>query len=158
MDLICLILASLLSASGTDYTDEKYLLWESKQGNTHCQGGFSYSNGNLTVPRSGIYNIFLQITYHCNDHQVVLLKHTVHSVSDAYDIDSPLLSAEETVSHDPSGWSKSIYTSGSYYLKANSVLRVASTHLKHISKNEKLVFFGVHLLSDQPEVDVSSIP
>ncbi|CAB1415263.1 unnamed protein product [Pleuronectes platessa] len=41
----------------------KCLKWESDLGLAHCHGGFNYDDGNLVVPRDGIYRVFLQITY-----------------------------------------------------------------------------------------------
>lgn len=152
MDLTNLILAPLLLPSvpsgNKTHNEGEYLPWETALGIAHCHGGFSYSSGNLTVPRKGRYRIFLQITYssECQDEDIHL-KYTVSSVSESYSSDTPLLSAQETVSSCTSHWNKSVYTAGSFNLEANTILHVTSSYRELISKKENQVFFGAYLLS-----------
>ncbi|KAK2837083.1 hypothetical protein Q5P01_014295 [Channa striata] len=128
-------------------TTKKYLPWESGLGHAYCQGGFSYSDGSLVVPRTGVYRIFLQITYMndtCKDD--VNLSHTVLMYSESYTIDVPLLTSIDTVSCSKKPWTKSLYTSGLQLLEANTRLRVESSHPHLIVSKESEGFFGAELL------------
>lgn len=139
------------SAPEGDITEGDYLEWESDSGNAFCLGGFNYSSGNLVVPRSGIYRVFLQITYESTDDLKCLgdelrLTNRVVFIRDTYDIDVPLLSSVDTVSCSMEQWSKSLYTAGLFRLEANCRLRVTSSHPELIVKKEYQVFFGAELL------------
>lgn len=128
---------------------KEFLKWESQTGNAFCHGGFSYSNGNLVVPRKGTYRVFLQITYESKSSCTDWLKmfNRVHFISDDYPELRVLLSSVDTVDCRMQQWSKTIYTSGLFHLEANSNLSVTSSHPELIVKNEELVFFGVEHLS-----------
>ncbi|XP_071337888.1 tumor necrosis factor ligand superfamily member 15 [Trachinotus anak] len=141
--------SAMLTAPRGNNTDGKYLLWESELANAYCRGGFNYSNGNLVVPREGMYRVFLQITYEgtpdpCVDE--LRLTNTVSSISDSYSEPIHLLSAVDTVSCSMKHWKKSLYTAGLFRLEANSRLHVTSVYPKLIVKAEQLVFFGAELL------------
>ena len=103
------------------------------------------------VPRDGIYRVFLQITYeikssHRCDENVLRLDNKVFRITESYNDDVPFLSAVDTVSCSMENWHKTIYTAGSFFLEANSRLRVKSTYSEHIVNHEYLVFFGAELL------------
>ncbi|TDH12385.1 hypothetical protein EPR50_G00045990 [Perca flavescens] len=143
--------SAMLTAPNGNNLDGKYLKWESNIGNAFCHGGFNYSDGNLVVPRKGLYSVFLQITYESeiqcpSDETELRLTNKVFYISDDYNEDVTLLSSVDTVSCEMGQWSKSTYTSGLFYLVANSRLRVNSTYRYLISKNEWQVFFGAVLL------------
>uniref|UniRef100_A0A3Q2ZN39 THD domain-containing protein n=1 Tax=Kryptolebias marmoratus TaxID=37003 RepID=A0A3Q2ZN39_KRYMA len=129
----------------------KYLQWESKLGKAHCGGGFIYSDGDLVVPRTGYYRVYVQIAYEsvaelCH-HNVMLLTHSVLYYSDSYPENVVLLSSVDTVRCNET-WKKSLYTSAVFHLEANGRLRVTSSQPNHIMKNEQDVFFGADLLPD----------
>lgn len=127
----------------------EYLEWESKDGYAFCHGGFNYSGGNLVVPRNGIYRVFLQITFQskrnlkCDE---LRLTNRVFIFRDTYAVDVPLLSSVDSVRCSMEPWSKSLYTAGLFFLEANSILRVKSSHPELIVKKEYQVFFGAELL------------
>ncbi|XP_040899166.1 lymphotoxin-alpha-like isoform X2 [Toxotes jaculatrix] len=139
------------SAMLTDSTNisRDYLEWESQTGNAHLHGGFNYSNGNLVVPRNGIYRVFLQITYEsksglkCDPDLSIV----VYYFADSYQKNVPLLSSVDTASCSMERWSKSIYTAGMFSLEANSRLFVKSLQPELIVNKEHLVFFGAELIS-----------
>ncbi|KAF3696274.1 Tumor necrosis factor ligand superfamily member 15 [Channa argus] len=125
----------------------RYLQWESNLGNAYCNGGFSYSNGALVVPKTGIYRVFLQMTYEINTcKDDVTLSLTVYTYSDGYKEDVRFLESTDTVSCRKKSWTKSLYTSGLIHLEANSKLRVQSLHPELIVSHEEQVFFGAQLL------------
>ncbi|XP_077571569.1 lymphotoxin-alpha-like [Stigmatopora nigra] len=143
--------SALLTAPVDKKTNGKYLLWESKKGNAYCHGGFLYSNGNLVLPSKGVYRVFLQITYESNGELdnydgVVMLVNNVFLFHDSYPKDRPLLSSVDTISSNTNQWTKSLHTSGTFILEANSTLRVTSEYVNLISSKEYLVFFGVEIL------------
>nr|XP_043873038.1 uncharacterized protein LOC122761914 isoform X2 [Solea senegalensis] len=57
---------AIIRAPCCNNTNGKYLLWEHEQGMARCLGGFHYSDGDLVVPRKGMYRVFLQITFAMN--------------------------------------------------------------------------------------------
>ncbi|KAK9523211.1 hypothetical protein VZT92_019617 [Zoarces viviparus] len=128
-----------------------YLQWESVTGNAFCQGGFIYSSGDLSVPRTGTYTVFLQITYQRRDDLecdgVLKLTNSVVFIEEAYNKDKILLSSVDWVNCSMVQWSKTLYTAGLFHLRANGRLRVKSTHPHLIVKSEHKVFFGAALLS-----------
>ncbi|XP_077457202.1 lymphotoxin-alpha-like isoform X1 [Stigmatopora argus] len=143
--------SALLTAPAGKKSNGKYLLWESKVGTAYCHGGFHYSNGNLVLPSKGIYRVFLQITYESNadlndNDGVVNLDNKVFLFHDSYPKDRPLLSSVDTISCKANHWTKSLHTSGTFELEANSTLRVTSENVNLISSKEYLVFFGVEFL------------
>uniref|UniRef100_A0A3Q4H910 THD domain-containing protein n=1 Tax=Neolamprologus brichardi TaxID=32507 RepID=A0A3Q4H910_NEOBR len=129
-----------------DNTNGQYLQWAHDIGNAYCHGGFSYSNGDLVVPRDGLYSVYLQITYSglvCPVHKKLMNK-VLHS-SEEYRNDMTLLSSIHTMSCSEDVWSKSLYTAGFFFLKAKDKLRVMSSHPDYITKAEYEVFFGAVL-------------
>lgn len=135
------MLCSLAPRGNT--TNEKYLQWEHNIGHAYCRGGFNYSNGDLVVPRDGLYSVFLQITYggECPSRMIKLINNVLHFTA-AYEKDVALLSSSHTLSCSTGGWTKSLYTAGLFFLKARERLHVTSTHPEYISKNQYEVFFG----------------
>lgn len=127
-----------------------YLQWENNIGNAHCHGGFNYSNGDLVVPRKAMYRVFLQITFiiNCEEDPKTERKvwNNVYVYSDAYEVDTTLLSSVDMVACRGHSWYKSMYTAGLFFLEANDRLRVKSSDPKLIAKNEQEVFFGAELL------------
>lgn len=139
---------AMLTAPIGDNTAGAYLKWEPDLGKAICRGGFNYSNGDLVVPRNGFYRVFLQITYgSTTDHSCKpQLSNCVLLFQESYKANVELLRSFDTVNCSMEQWSKSLYTSGVFYMEANSRLRVQSSHREHIAKNEHLVFFGAELL------------
>ncbi|XP_053276852.1 tumor necrosis factor ligand superfamily member 15 [Pleuronectes platessa] len=127
----------------------KCLKWESDLGLAHCHGGFNYDDGNLVVPRDGIYRVFLQITYQSLDLCLddLRLSSNVFFLGDSYNDSVLLLSTFDTVSCSMKQWRKSIYTSGLFELEANDRLYVTSSNQNLIVEDENLVFFGAELLA-----------
>lgn len=151
---IILILSFWSSApielSPNNTVPEGYLKWESHTGNAFCHGGFSYSNGNLVVPIKGTYRVFLQITYEITRTDWLKLFNAVYFISDHYPEYNELLSTVDTVYctvERPKVCSKTIYTSGLFFLEANTNLSVKSLHPELIVQKEELMFFGAERLS-----------
>uniref|UniRef100_A0A3Q0RTR4 THD domain-containing protein n=1 Tax=Amphilophus citrinellus TaxID=61819 RepID=A0A3Q0RTR4_AMPCI len=129
-------------------TNGKYLQWAHDIGIAYCHGGFNYSNGDLVVPRNGLYSVFLQITYQMKcPGRTIKLMNTVSHVKEEYGKDMNLLSSSHTVSCSTDGWSKSLYTAGLFFLKAKDRLHVTSSYPEYITKREYEVFFGAVFLS-----------
>lgn len=128
-----------------------YLLWEDKIGNAHVQGGFTYSNGSLTVPKEGLYRVFLQTSYEIHDKEcenVVNISDKVLLFDHRYPQNQNLLSAVDTVVCSRGVWKKSLFTSGLFKLVANVKLHATSNHPHLMLKNEHQVFFGAELVFD----------
>lgn len=143
--LVFIFYFSSLAPVGNN-TNGQYLQWAHDIGNAYCHGGFSYSNGDLVVPRDGLYSVYLQITYSglvCPVHKKLMNK-VLHS-SEEYRNDMTLLSSIHTMSCSEDVWSKSLYTAGFFFLKAKDKLRVMSSHPDYITKAEYEVFFGAVL-------------
>ncbi|XP_059193854.1 tumor necrosis factor ligand superfamily member 15-like [Centropristis striata] len=142
--------SAMLTAPTGNNTDGQNLEWESEIGHVFLHGGFSYSNGNLVVPRKGIYRVFLQITYESKDNHKCdkqeKLTNRVFYIQDNYPDEILLLSSVDTVSCSLNLWTKSLYTSGLFSLEAQDRLFVRSSHRGLIAKNEHQVFFGAELL------------
>lgn len=140
--------SAMLTAPKGNVTDADYLEWESHDGHAFCHGGFSYSSGNLVVPRNGIYRVFLQITYESTkDIQCPSsVTSTVYLFRETYNNNVRLLSSVDTVTCSMEQWSKSLYTAGLFFLETNCRLRVKSSHPDLIVKREYEVFFGAELL------------
>lgn len=138
--------AAMLTAPVGNNTNGQYLQWAHDIGNAYCHGGFRYSNGDLVVPRDGLYSVYLQITYSglvCPVYKKLMNK-VLHS-SEEYRNDMTLLSSIHTMSCSEDVWSKSLYTAGFFFLKAKDKLRVMSSHPDYITKAEYEVFFGAVL-------------
>ncbi|XP_068166744.1 lymphotoxin-alpha-like [Antennarius striatus] len=140
--------SAMLTDARSGTTGSKYLFWESRNGYAFCHGGFSYSRGDLVVPRDGVYRVFLQITYEQDDKScdTLVLVNQVLYFRDAYPDDVPLLSSMDTVSCSLGHWTKSLYASGLFKLDANSSLRVTSSAPGLIIRSQHQVFFGAELL------------
>ncbi|XP_028271179.1 lymphotoxin-alpha-like [Parambassis ranga] len=143
--------SAMLTAGNNSYLmASDYLQWESVIGNVHCHGGFNYSNGDLVVPRKGMYRVFLQITFiiECKEDSKTERKvwNNVYVYSDAYEADTILLSSVDMVACRGHLWYKSMYTAGLFSLDANDRLRVKSSDPKLIARNEHEVLFGAELL------------
>lgn len=110
-----------------------------------------YTDGDLVVPRTGFYRVYVQITYENLSEEcpgdVMVLTHSVYFYQDGYQEYVQLLKAVDTVRCDTQ-WQKSIYSSAVFHLNANDRLRVKSTQPKNIMKNEHEAFFGAELLPD----------
>lgn len=101
------------------------------------------------VPRNGIYRVFLQITFESKNNlkcDELRLTNRVFFFRDTYADDVPFLSSVDSVRCSMEPWSKSLYTAGLFFLEANSILRVKSSHPELIVKKEYQVFFGAELL------------
>ncbi|XP_008293211.1 tumor necrosis factor [Stegastes partitus] len=145
--------SAMLTAPRGGATDGEYLQWESVIPHAFCQGGFSYSNGSLVVPRSGYYRVFVQVTYESNGEQCpkpqMMLNNKVLYVPYSYNKNVTLLTSDDVVRCSTELWRKSLHTFGLFFLEANGRLRVTSTYPKFIARNEYQVFFGAELLSSQ---------
>ncbi|XP_061837133.1 lymphotoxin-alpha-like [Nerophis lumbriciformis] len=143
--------SALLTAPEGNRTDGQYLRWGTEHHNAHLHGGFSYSDGSLVVPRTGLYRVFLQVTYWIPDDFKydtcpLRLENIVYIFRTSYKEDMPLLSTKHTLSCSTKNWYETVYTAASFELDAQSKLRVTST-LKHlISADATSVFFGAELL------------
>ncbi|XP_047447206.1 tumor necrosis factor-like [Mugil cephalus] len=141
--------SAMLTAPRGNNTNGEYLQWDNNTGHAHCSGGFRCDQGDLVVPRKGLYRVFLQITYEfgdetCEESQLKLNSKVILYASN-YRREVPILSAIDTV-QCKHGLSKSLYTSGLFSLGTNDRLRVRSSYRKYIAKNEYQVFFGAELL------------
>lgn len=141
-----------LSASNISNPHRKYLLWESKQGHVHCNGGFFYSDGDLVVPTQGYYRVYVQLTFEgeaesCKSEEMLLLTYSVFYYHDSYPSEQLLLTAVDTTTC-PKKWKKSLYSSSVFFLEAKSRLCVASSLSNHVLKNENETFFGADRLPD----------
>ncbi|XP_054467242.1 lymphotoxin-alpha-like [Anoplopoma fimbria] len=142
--------SAMLTVPEGNISNGEYLQWESDDGNAFCHGGFKYSSGNLVVPTSGIYRVFLQITYESKKDLVCVdglrLTNSVSRIQESYNKSVTFLSSVDSVSCNMEQWSKTLYTAGLFYLEANGRLRVTSSHLNLIVRSEHKVFFGAELL------------
>uniref|UniRef100_A0A3Q2Q2C0 Lymphotoxin-alpha-like n=1 Tax=Fundulus heteroclitus TaxID=8078 RepID=A0A3Q2Q2C0_FUNHE len=143
--------SAMLTVLSHNNTFGKYLLWEDKLGQAYIEGGFSYSNGSLVVPRKGLYRVFLQLTFRiqsgeCSKNEVLTLSNSVNVFKNSYPIDHLLLSTVDTVVCGHRSWEKSLFTSGLFKLDAKDKLRVTSTHPSYLDRKEQTVFFGAELI------------
>ncbi|KAM7416874.1 hypothetical protein PAMA_018786 [Pampus argenteus] len=146
--------SAMLTAVGPNITrtNVSHLEWDHHLGNAYTQGGFNYSGGVLVVPRDGIYNVYVQITYEgestrCRENGIKLITN-VFVFHDSYPKNKLLLSSFDTVSCSLKHWIKSLHTDGSFELKANSKLWVSSSHSEFIvTTTQSSTFFGVDLMS-----------
>ncbi|XP_041643974.1 lymphotoxin-alpha [Cheilinus undulatus] len=144
--------SAMLTAPEGNTNDGVYLKWESRRGHAYCRGGFNYSSGSLVVPRSGVYRVFLQITFEsrnveCPRDGVLRLINIVQLSRDNYPKNLSLLSSVDTVVCSLESWSKSVYTAGLFSLEANWKLLVKSSQPELIARSEDQVFFGAELVS-----------
>lgn len=133
--------------------------WQDAHGNAHRRGGMSYDSGNLRVPSTGLYRLYLQITFTfehdnsninnsgmCDDDGLLYLKITVERRSSSYNGFRPLLVSEDTMRCDQD-WTRSMFTSGSFELDAQTQLRVTIQHRQLVKSQDTLSFFGAELIS-----------
>ncbi|XP_061880184.1 lymphotoxin-alpha-like [Entelurus aequoreus] len=143
--------SALLTAPEGIATDGQYLRWGTEHHNAHLHGGFSYSDGSLVVPRTGLYRVFLQVTYWIPDDFKydtcpLRLENIVYIFRTSYKADMPLLSTKRTLACSTKNWYETVYTAASFELDARSKLRVTSTLEHLISTDATSVFFGAELL------------
>ncbi|KAG7461455.1 lymphotoxin-alpha-like [Solea senegalensis] len=147
---------AIIRAPCCNNTNGKYLLWEHEQGMARCLGGFHYSDGDLVVPRKGMYRVFLQITFasktKCSGE--LPLKIIVFALMESYNEDIHLLSSVDTVNCNMTQWKKSLHTTGIVYLEAKSRLRVKSSYPELIISDENFVFFGAELVTELPDSEI----
>ncbi|CAN9512781.1 unnamed protein product [Ophioblennius macclurei] len=141
--------SAMLTAPRMKKIDGNRLNWEIKVG-AICRGGFGCYDSGLVTPRSGIYRIFLQITWRnektCPE-AVLNLSSVVLEFSDAYPKDMEVLSMVDTVScRNP--WTKSLFASRLVKLHANSRLHVNATFPQMISEDDNQVYFGAEFIDD----------
>ncbi|XP_018588392.2 tumor necrosis factor ligand superfamily member 15-like isoform X1 [Scleropages formosus] len=116
--------------------------------------GFKYKEGELIVPQSGKYHVYLQITfrkpesYNCSEGDLFIpLRPEVRVWQDSYPEYVPLMSASDYLSCKEI-FEKSIYTAGMYDLEKNSKLQVwygADKELA-VQTDEQKIFFGAFLV------------
>ncbi|XP_069022147.1 lymphotoxin-alpha-like [Embiotoca jacksoni] len=145
--------SAFLTAPVGDKSNGTVLLWSDSVDHAMCKGGFEYNNGRLTVPKTGLYRVFLQITYNrlntgCPDTTHVLYNELLHEPR-SHSGKKILVKTVETMSvnkNEP--WRKSIYTSGIFSLDVSDELYVIANHPECITSEQHEVFFGVELLPD----------
>lgn len=142
--------SAFLTAPKKGTNNGEYLAWETNLGIAHNRG-FRYSGGNLTVLTDGFYSIAPQITFINKEgtcDQNLMLNMTVYYFTEQYPMFEPLLATYDTMCCTV-GCMKSLFTSGIFFLRANTILRIKAVHPRHVTQrlSENEVFFGVHRLS-----------
>uniref|UniRef100_A0A3B3CT40 THD domain-containing protein n=1 Tax=Oryzias melastigma TaxID=30732 RepID=A0A3B3CT40_ORYME len=94
-------------------TSGQQIQWETEVGNAFYHGGFSYADGDLVVPRSGMYRVFLQVTFQIPKCENQVLSCNVSSWSEAYPQYEEILKTDDFVKDDNSNMdcTKTLYTS-----------------------------------------------
>ncbi|XP_043966589.1 tumor necrosis factor ligand superfamily member 15-like [Gambusia affinis] len=151
--------SAMLTAPYGNNTNGRYLLWQHTLGEAHIDGGFSYSNGSLTVPRKGLYRVFLQALYDvessdCGGSTFLVLSSWLYVFRQGDGKDRPLLTAVDTVACKHTV-KKSLFTSGIFKLDINDKLHVTSSHPNLMRKNDFQSFFGAQLVFDDWSVSGS---
>lgn len=125
------------------------MLWQSKDGEAHCRGGFRYTGQDLVVPTTGVYRVFLQVTYESkgSDEDEPMVSNSVSVLEESYKKERCILTAFDTVSCSKT-WRKTLYTSGLFFLEAHAELRTTSSHHDLIIPSETMTFFGAELVSN----------
>uniref|UniRef100_A0A8C7U4E3 THD domain-containing protein n=1 Tax=Oncorhynchus mykiss TaxID=8022 RepID=A0A8C7U4E3_ONCMY len=162
------LLVTLPAPASFNNSKREYLEWEDKLGLAHLSD-FEYDDGNLIVPKDGVYEVYLQITFRRPSHfvcskegPVFILSQRVILFAMNYQNDRELLTASDTVycSQPPGSegcmeedsvvpyWEKSPRTSGVFKLKAGDRLRVSNEDRYHelMLLQEDKTFFGAHLI------------
>lgn len=162
------LLVTLPAPDSFSHSKREYLEWEDKRGLAHLND-FEYDDGDLIVPKDGVYEVYLQITFRRPSHfvcskegPVFILFQRVILFAMNYPNDSALLTASDTVycSQPPGSedcmeedsvipyWQKSPRTSGVFKLKAGDRLRVSNEDRYHelMLLQEDKTFFGAHLV------------
>uniref|UniRef100_A0A3P8ZCL1 THD domain-containing protein n=1 Tax=Esox lucius TaxID=8010 RepID=A0A3P8ZCL1_ESOLU len=150
-------LASLPAPRSFNNSKREYLEWEDHFGHVHLSE-FKYHDGDLIVPRDGIYKVYLQITFRrpgnfqC-DTDVFILTQKVLLYAANYPENVDLLAASDIVYCMPNSeempyWEKSPNTSGVFKLNAGDKLRVKNGNRFHelMLLQEDKTFFGAHLI------------
>ncbi|XP_029618365.1 tumor necrosis factor ligand superfamily member 6 [Salmo trutta] len=160
--------AHLTAPDSFSHSKREYLEWEDKRGLAHLND-FEYDDGDLIVPKDGVYEVYLQITFRRPSHfvcskegPVFILFQRVILFAMNYPNDSALLTASDTVycSQPPGSegcmeedsvipyWQKSPRTSGVFKLKAGDRLRVSNEDRYHelMLLQEDKTFFGAYLV------------
>ncbi|CAG5918254.1 unnamed protein product [Menidia menidia] len=143
--------ARLTAAPREEKPEGEYLRWQFDLGHAYCRGGFNCSSEHLLVPREGYYRVSLQLTYEgecTNDTSGKRLVQEVYVFAEDYPQDVVLLSAVDTATCAASSWSKSLYTAGTFRLKAKDKLRVKAKQRRLLVKTESQVFFAAELLPE----------
>uniref|UniRef100_A0A3B3QEJ9 THD domain-containing protein n=1 Tax=Paramormyrops kingsleyae TaxID=1676925 RepID=A0A3B3QEJ9_9TELE len=145
------LLPCAAAALDSAQTKEKYVLWMDKGDTAHIQE-FTYANCTLTVPLSGLYHIYLQITYRkpevCNSPRgTIYLGPRVDIWRDSYPEFVTMMAASETLLCKDT-IEKSIYTAGIYQLEMGSKLRVqyGTEDLTQVQTDHRRMFFGAYLI------------
>lgn len=145
------LLSCAAAALDSAQTKEKYVLWTDK-GNTAHIHEFTYNNSTFTVPSSGLYHIYLQITYRkpekCNTSRgTIYLGPRVEVWRDSYPEFVSMMAASETLLCKDT-IEKSIYTAGIYQLEKGSKLRVkyGTEDLAQVQADHTRMFFGAYLI------------
>uniref|UniRef100_A0A8C7KSB5 THD domain-containing protein n=1 Tax=Oncorhynchus kisutch TaxID=8019 RepID=A0A8C7KSB5_ONCKI len=162
------LLVTLPAPASFNHSKREYLEWEDKLGLAHLSD-FEYDDGDLIVPKDGVYEVYLQITFRRPSHfvcskegPVFILSQRVILFAMNYQNDRELLTASDTVycSQPPGSegcmeedsvvpyWEKSPRTSGVFKLKAGDRLRVSNEDRYHelMLLQEDKTFFGAHLI------------
>ncbi|XP_048874815.1 lymphotoxin-alpha isoform X2 [Brienomyrus brachyistius] len=140
----------LTAALGSVPAKEKYVIWTDKGDTVHIQE-FTYDNCTLTVPSSGLYHIYLQMTYKkpevCNSPRgTIYLGPRVEIWRDSYPKFVSMMAASETLLCKDT-IEKSIYTAGIYQLEKGSQLRVQyGAEDLAVQTDHKKMFFGAYLI------------
>ncbi|KAM8886494.1 lymphotoxin-alpha-like [Spinachia spinachia] len=141
--------SAMLTIPNGNKVNGNYLEWENASGRAFCRGGFTHFEGSLVVPRTGIYRVFLQVTYERN-HSIscdeeLTLRNSVFYFHDNYKKDKDILTSVDMVNNQKQ-WVKTLYTAGLFELHTGGWLRVNTSHPKLIVDRESRVFFGAELL------------
>ncbi|XP_010874517.2 tumor necrosis factor [Esox lucius] len=149
--------AHLTAPRSFNNSKREYLEWEDHFGHVHLSE-FKYHDGDLIVPRDGIYKVYLQITFRrpgnfqC-DTDVFILTQKVLLYAANYPENVDLLAASDIVYCMPNSeempyWEKSPNTSGVFKLNAGDKLRVKNGNRFHelMLLQEDKTFFGAHLI------------
>ncbi|XP_024116074.1 tumor necrosis factor [Oryzias melastigma] len=131
-------------------TSGQQIQWETEVGNAFYHGGFSYADGDLVVPRSGMYRVFLQVTFQIPKCENQVLSCNVSSWSEAYPQYEEILKTDDFVKDNNSNMDckKTLYTSALFRFSTNTKLKVETNQLKFVVNDENLVFFGAEFLPD----------
>ncbi|KAL0979562.1 hypothetical protein UPYG_G00186590 [Umbra pygmaea] len=148
--------AHLTAPSTFNNYESNYLKWEDQLGLAQLRE-FTYQDGDLIVPRDGMYKVYLQITFrmpgdfNCRE-DVFVISQTVKLFAMSYQKDTNLLTASDTVycktQTETHYWETSPYISGVFKLEAGDKLRVWKDNMyqEMMLLEEDKTFFGAHLI------------
>ncbi|XP_072289855.1 tumor necrosis factor ligand superfamily member 15 [Eucyclogobius newberryi] len=137
-------------------TRPSFLEWRSDLGNGYNKG-MIISEENVIVPTNGMYRLYLQVTFDFFSHEssvkeeiceddLMSLEISVQRLNNRYMHFRTLLVSKDTMSCSH-GWTKSMSTTGTFKLEANSLLRVQLLHKELVYNQDTHTFFGVELVS-----------